>query len=114
MTDTLHTPRLAPRQTLRPFAGDPKRWEEERSRALLAGHVCRDTACTGACDPVLVYERSGWGWLTWTVPGDGTLPDLPRQIGVLTPGATLAQRLAVRWLTRRPAYRIALTRTSRV
>ncbi|WP_370251597.1 hypothetical protein [Streptomyces sp. V4I8] len=59
-----------------------------------------------------MHERTGWGWLTWTVPGDGTLPELPRQIGVLTPGATLAQRLAVRWLTRRPAHRIALTSTS--
>ncbi|WP_328499623.1 hypothetical protein OG828_49175 [Streptomyces sp. NBC_00457] len=108
MTDTLHTPRTAPQQPLRPFARDPRRWEEERSRALLTGHVCRDTACTGTCEPVLVCERTGWGWLTWTVPGDGTLPDLPRQIGVLTPGATMTQRLAVRWLTRRPA----LTSTS--
>jgi hypothetical protein len=63
---------------------------------------------------VLVYERTTWGWLTWTVPGDGTLPELPRQIGVLTPGATMTQRLALRWLTRRPAYRIALTSTSPV
>ncbi|MDG9709748.1 hypothetical protein [Streptomyces sp. DH10] len=59
-----------------------------------------------------MHERTGWGWLTWTVPGDGTLPALPRQIGVLTPGATLSQRLALRWLTRRPAHRIALTSTS--
>ncbi|WNZ06206.1 hypothetical protein [Streptomyces sp. 11x1] len=108
MTDTLHTPRTAPQQPLRPFARDPRRWEEERSRALLTGHLCRDTTC----EPALVYERTEWGWLTWTVPGDGTLPGLPRQIGVLTPGATLTQRLAVRWLTRRPANRIALTATS--
>ncbi|WP_031487314.1 hypothetical protein [Streptomyces bicolor] len=113
MTDTLRTPpRRAPQQPLRPFARDPRRWEEERSRALLTGHVCRDTACTGTREPVLVYERTGSGWLTWTVPGDGTLPNLPRQIGVLTPGATTTQRLAVRWLTRRPAHRIALTHTS--
>ncbi|MFF8932279.1 hypothetical protein ACF1AO_34005 [Streptomyces longwoodensis] len=112
MTDKLHTSKTAPRQALRPFAHDPHRWEEERSRALLAGHICRDTACTSACEPVLVHERTGWGWLTWTVPSDGTLPDLPRQIGVLSPAATLTQRLAVRWLTRRPAYRITLTATS--
>jgi hypothetical protein len=112
MTDTLHTPRTAHQQPLRPFARDPQRWEEERSRALLTGHICRDTACTGTCEPVLVHERTGWGWLTWTVPSDGTLPDLPRQIGVLTPSVTLTQRLAVRWLTRRPAYRVALTATS--
>ncbi|MFD3381314.1 hypothetical protein [Streptomyces sp. NPDC058697] len=61
---------------------------------------------------MLVYERTGWGWLAWTVPGDGTLPELPRQIGVLTPGATLMQRLAARWLTRRPARRIALAPAS--
>ncbi|MCQ8833824.1 hypothetical protein [Streptomyces malaysiensis] len=112
MTDTLHTPRTAPQQPLRPFARDPRRWEKERSRALLTGHVCGDTTCTGTCKPTLVHERTGWGWLTWTVPGDGTLPSLPQQIGVLTPDATLTQRLAVRWLTRRPAHRIALTATS--
>ncbi|WP_236067199.1 hypothetical protein [Streptomyces brasiliscabiei] len=112
MTDTLHTPPPAPQQPLRPFARDPRRWEEEQSRALLTGHVCSDTTCTGTCEPALVYERTGWGWLTWTVPGDGTLPDLPRQIGVLTPGARLKQRLALRWLTRHPAHRIALTATS--
>jgi hypothetical protein len=112
MTDTLHTPRTAPQQPLRPFARDPRRWEEEQSRALLTGHVCSDTTCTGTCEPALVHERTGWGWLTWTVPGDGTLPDVPRQIGVLAPGATLKQRLALRWLTRHPAHRIALTATS--
>ncbi|MFE1840718.1 hypothetical protein [Streptomyces sviceus] len=111
MTD-LHTPRTAPQQPLRPFARDPRRWEEERSRALLTGHVCSHTTCTGTCEPALVHERTGWGWLTWSVPCDGTLPDLPRQIGVLTPGATLTQRLALRWLTRHPAHRIALTATS--
>ncbi|WP_328349108.1 hypothetical protein OG800_49075 [Streptomyces sp. NBC_00445] len=108
MTDTLHAPSMAPQRPLRPFARDPRRWEEERSRALLTGHVCDDTTCTGTCEPVLVYERTGWGWLSWTVPGDGTLPELPQQIGVLTPGATMTQRVAVRWLTRRPAHRIAL------
>ncbi|MEU6511020.1 hypothetical protein [Streptomyces sp. NPDC046942] len=115
MTDTIHTsPRTTPQPPLRPFARDPQRWEQEQERALRTGHVCRDIACTGTCEPVLVYERTGWGWLAWTVPGDGTLPEHPRQIGVLAPGATLTQRLAVRWLTRRPALRIALTRTSTV
>ncbi|WEP00745.1 hypothetical protein A6P39_041965 (plasmid) [Streptomyces sp. FXJ1.172] len=61
-----------------------------------------------------MYERAGWGWLAWTVPSDGTLPERPKQIGVLTPGATRRQRLAVHWLTRRPATRIALNRTSPV
>ncbi|MFD9204185.1 hypothetical protein ACFWDP_38725, partial [Streptomyces anthocyanicus] len=76
MTDTRRTRWTAPQQPLRPFAREPRRWEEERSRALLAGHVCHDTACTGTCEPVLVHERTGWGWLTWTVPADGTLPAL--------------------------------------
>jgi hypothetical protein len=108
MTRTLHTPpRTAPRQPLRPFAREPRRWAKERSRTLRTGHVCPGPACPGTCEPALVYERTGWGWLAWTVPGDGTLPELPHQIGVLTPGATRTQRLAVRWLTRRPAHRIA-------
>ncbi|WP_369386194.1 hypothetical protein AB5J72_00065 [Streptomyces sp. CG1] len=115
MTDTTPTPpRMTPRPSLGPFARDPRRWEAEQERALRTGHVCRDTACTSTCEPALVHERTGWGWLAWTVPGDGTLPERPRQIGVLTPGATRTQRLAVRWLTRRPAIRIALSHTSDV
>ncbi|MFH8698802.1 hypothetical protein [Streptomyces chartreusis] len=55
-----------------------------------------------------VYERTGWGWLAWTVPDNGTQPGQPVQIGVLTPGATMMQRLTVRWLTRPPAHRIPL------
>jgi hypothetical protein len=57
---------------------------------------------------VLVYERTRWGWLVWTVPGDGYQSELPHQIGVLTPSATRTQRLALRRLTRRPARRIGL------
>ncbi|MEU8952572.1 hypothetical protein [Streptomyces sp. NPDC048489] len=60
------------------------------------------------CEPVLVYERARWGWLAWTIPGDGTFPDSPHHVGILTPDATRIQRLALRWLTRRPARRIAL------
>ncbi|MFI6494323.1 hypothetical protein [Streptomyces sp. NPDC050564] len=111
MTDTLHAaPPTAPSQHQRPFTLDPRRWEAERSRALRTGHV-RDTACSAECQPVLVYERTRWGWLAWTVPSDGTLPETPHQIGVLTPDATCMQRLALRWLTRRPAQRIALAPT---
>jgi hypothetical protein len=57
---------------------------------------------------VLVHERTPWGWLAWTVPGDGSPPEIPHRITVLAPGATRMQRLALRWLTRRPAQRIAL------
>ncbi|GAQ65438.1 hypothetical protein ACKI16_30075 [Streptomyces scabiei] len=113
MTHTLHTPpQRQHRQPLRPFAGLPQRWEEERSRALDTGHIYRETVCTISCEPVLVHERTGWGWLTWTVPADGSLPERPHRVGVLPPGATLTQRLAVRWLTRRPAHHIALTTAS--
>nr|WTC14309.1 hypothetical protein OHA15_41520 [Streptomyces anthocyanicus] len=108
MTDTLHTPPpTAAAHHRHPFIRDPGRWEKERSHAVRTGHVHDDT-CSAVCQPVLVHERTSWGWLAWTVPADCTLPELPQQIGVLTPGATLPQRLALRWLTRRPAQRIAL------
>ncbi len=58
--------------------------------------------------PYSFHERTLWGWLAWTVPGDGSPPEIPHQIGVLIPAATRTQRLALRWLTRRPAQRIAL------
>ncbi|MEU6610280.1 hypothetical protein ABZ922_35430 [Streptomyces shenzhenensis] len=108
MTDTLHTsPPTAAAHHERPFTRDPGRWEKERSHALRTGHV-RDHTCSAACEPVLVHERTPWGWLAWTVPGDGSPPEIPHQIGVLTPAATRTQRLALRWLTRRPAQRIAV------
>ncbi|WAZ26942.1 hypothetical protein STRCI_008628 [Streptomyces cinnabarinus] len=109
MTDRLHTPPppTAAAHHERPFPRDPRRWEKKRSRALRTGHV-RDHTCSAACEPVLVHERTLWGWLAWAVPGDGTLPEIPHQIGVLTPAATRTQRLALRWLTRRPAERLAL------
>ncbi|MGK5695066.1 hypothetical protein ACSNOJ_19520 [Streptomyces sp. URMC 128] len=108
MTQTLHTPpQTAAAHHRHPFTRDPGRWDKESTRALRTGHV-RDSTCTAACQPVLVHERTSWGWLAWTVPADGTLPEVPHQIGVLTLSATRTQRLALRWLTRRPAQRIAL------
>nr|WP_237529002.1 hypothetical protein [Streptomyces sp. SID5469] len=92
---------------MHPFPADLGRWEAEHARALRTGHV-RDHTCTAECEPVLVYERTRWGWLAWTIPGDGSQPELPHQIGVLTPSATPTQRLALRWLTRRPGRRISL------
>ncbi len=107
MTDTRRTPpRSAPAQHRRPFTHDPGQWEAERPRVLHTRHV-RDTACTTGCEPVLVHEHPWWGWLAWTVPGDATLPDRPRHVG-LALGATRLQRLSLRWLTRRPARRTAL------
>ncbi|WP_239015679.1 hypothetical protein [Streptomyces sp. CdTB01] len=110
MTATLHTPPpAAAGHHERPFTRDPGRWDRERSRALRTGHV-RDHTCSAACEPVLIHEHTPWGWLAWTVPGDGSPPEIPHRIAVLTPGATRTQRLALRWLTRRPAQRIALHR----
>ncbi|MEU0899809.1 hypothetical protein [Streptomyces massasporeus] len=107
MTQTFHTPpQTAAAHHQCPFTRDPGRWAKESTRALRTGHV-RDSTCSAACQLVLVHERTSWGWLTWTVPADGTLPEVPHQIGVLTPFATRTQRLALRWLTRRPAQRIA-------
>ncbi|XDO64617.1 hypothetical protein HEP84_58505 [Streptomyces sp. RLB1-33] len=103
-------PPTAAGQHRRPFTLDPGRWEAERSRALRTGHV-RDRTCTAECEPVLVYEGTWWGWLAWTVPGDGTRPELPHQIGVLAPYVTRTQSLALRWLTRRPAQRLGLAPT---
>ncbi|MFJ3310878.1 hypothetical protein ACIPSA_49690 [Streptomyces sp. NPDC086549] len=111
MTDTPRTPPpTAAAHHRHPFTLDPGRWEAEHARAVRTGHV-RDHTCTAECEPVLVYERTRWGWLAWTVPGDGSRPELPHQIGVLTPSATRTQRLALRWLTRRPALRIGLAPT---
>ncbi|MEU6653372.1 hypothetical protein ABZ904_29040 [Streptomyces sp. NPDC046900] len=110
MTDTPRTP--PPTEAAhheRPFARDPRRWDRERARVLRSGQV-PDSTCMAACEPVLVYERTRWGWLAWTVPSDGSTPEIPHQVGMLAPAATGMQRLALRWLTRRPAQRMALGR----
>ncbi|MEW2573737.1 hypothetical protein [Streptomyces sp. NPDC047070] len=90
----------------RPFTRDAGLWDKKRSRAQRTGHVL-DHRCQALCEPVLVHERTPWGWLAWTVPDDGTPADVPHHIGVLTPDATRRQRLALRWLTRRPAHYLA-------
>ncbi|TFV34185.1 hypothetical protein E4K10_45390 [Streptomyces sp. T1317-0309] len=57
---------------------------------------------------VLIRERTPWGFMDWTVPAGDHPPERPHRIGVLTPAATLVQRLALRWLARRPAQRLPL------
>lgn len=104
---TLHAPPAVNPQPTRPYANDPRRWQTERSRALRTGYR-QDPACSPDCPYVLINERARWGWIAWKVPTDGTLPTVPHLIGVLDPTATRIQRLAVRWLTRRPARRVAL------
>ncbi|MER5918263.1 hypothetical protein ABT124_50575 [Streptomyces sp. NPDC001982] len=75
---------------------------------MRGGHVCAGASCTTGCEPVLIRERAGWGWIDWTVLADGSLPERPHWIAVLIPIATRAQRLALRWPARRPARRIRL------
>ncbi|MGW5482623.1 hypothetical protein [Streptomyces sp. NPDC004008] len=107
MTDcTPPAPGIARR--LRPFGQQPQRWARRRSRAVRGAQVCCGPSCTVGCEPVLIRERTGWGWIDWTVPADGSLPERPHRITVFTPIATLAQHLALRWLARRPARRIRL------
>ncbi|WP_330327866.1 hypothetical protein [Streptomyces pseudovenezuelae] len=107
MTPLRTPPPTAAAHHQRPFTRDPGRWKRKSSRALRTGHI-RDHTCSAACELVLVHEHTSWGWLAWTVPGDGGQPEVPHQIGVLTPGATRRQRLALRWLTRCPARRLAV------
>ncbi|WP_415940256.1 hypothetical protein [Streptomyces sp. 039-1] len=106
MTDTLNSHPAPIGTSPRAFLDDPGRWKTERSRALRTGYR-RDPACSPDCPYVLVNERARWGWIAWKVPTDGALPTVPHLIGVLDPTATRTQRLAVRWLTRRPARRVA-------
>ncbi|MFG3323683.1 hypothetical protein ACGF3J_37130 [Streptomyces sp. NPDC048171] len=95
-------------EPLRPFRQQPRRWERAQVRALRGGHVCCGAQCVKGCEPVLIRERTGWGWIDWTVPADGSLPQQPDRIAVFSPATTRAQRLGLRWLARRPAYRIRL------
>ncbi|WP_406723399.1 hypothetical protein WJ438_00120 [Streptomyces sp. GD-15H] len=95
-------------QRLRPFQQQQQRWERKRSRAVHGGHVCCGAGCADGCEPVLIRERAGWGWVDWSVPADGSLPEQPHRIAVFTPITTRSQRLGLRWLARRPAHRIRL------
>ncbi|MEH0424693.1 hypothetical protein [Streptomyces sp. B21-083] len=108
MTDPLRPPPPAAAR-LRPFAHDPARWDAARARALHAEQIAYETGAPAeAGEPHLVHERTGWGWLAWTVPDDGSMPEHPYRIGVLPPSATQTDRLAGRWLARRQASRFAL------
>ncbi|MEV5011350.1 hypothetical protein [Streptomyces sp. NPDC055692] len=93
---------------LSPFGQQPQRWERKRSRAVRGGHVCCGAGSAVGCEPILIRERMGWGWIDWAVPADGSLPEQPHRVTVFTPIATRSQRLSLRWLARRPAHRIRL------
>ncbi|MET7456274.1 hypothetical protein ABZT03_31230 [Streptomyces sp. NPDC005574] len=92
-------------QWLHPFRRQPHRWERKRSRAVRGGHVCCGPACAAGCEPVLIRERTAWGWIDWSIPADGSLPQQPSRMAVFTPYATRSQRLALHWLARRPTHR---------
>ncbi|MCT9010310.1 hypothetical protein [Streptomyces rhizosphaerihabitans] len=93
-------------QPLSPFGQQPRRWEKKRVRAVRGSHAC--TGCAAGCEPVLIREQTGWGWIDWNVPVDGSLPEQPHRIAVFTPIATRMQRLCLRWLARSSAHRIRL------
>ncbi|GGX99847.1 hypothetical protein [Streptomyces fructofermentans] len=102
------TPRTAGNApSLIPFAQRPQRWKRQQSRAQRGGHVVCGPDCSG-CAPVVIRERTGWGWIDWTVPADGSPPDQAHRIAVFTPHPTRAQRTGLRWLARRPTHRIRL------
>ncbi|MFI2415147.1 hypothetical protein [Streptomyces sp. NPDC018947] len=101
-------PATGPAPGLRPFRQQPWRWERAQARALRSGHVCCGAGCAQGCEPVLIRERTGWGWMDWTVLADGSLPQHLDRIAVFSPLATRAQRLGLRWLARRRAHRIRL------
>ncbi|MEE1672177.1 hypothetical protein RCR19_42995 (plasmid) [Streptomyces sp. WAC07094] len=101
-------PPTAPASGLQPFAQQPGHWEQQGNRARRTGHLCCGAWCTQTCEPVLIRERTCWGFVDWTVPAGDRLPECPHRIGVLTPAATRLQRLALRWLSRRPAQRLPL------
>ncbi|MHB9848965.1 hypothetical protein ACSYGO_06920 [Streptomyces krungchingensis] len=91
---------------IRPFPQTPDHWDAKHARALRTGHHL-SSACDDDCDPVLVRERTRFGWLAWTVTPDGTLPEVPHEIAVIAPGTTRTQRALLQRLTRRPALRLA-------
>ncbi|MEU1264570.1 hypothetical protein ABZ473_21245 [Streptomyces cellulosae] len=94
-------------EPLRPFRQQPRRWNRAQARALRSGHICCGAGCPDACEPVLIRERTLWGWIDWTVPADGSLPQEPDRIAVFSPVASRAQRLGLRLLARRPAHRLS-------
>ncbi|MEU3734548.1 hypothetical protein AB0E81_34905 [Streptomyces sp. NPDC033538] len=101
-------PASGPATGLCPFRQQPRRWEREQACALRSGQVCCGAECAKGCEPALIRERTGWGWIDWTVPADGSLPQHPDRIAVFSPVTTRAQRLGLRWLARRSAHRIRL------
>ncbi|GHC88413.1 hypothetical protein [Streptomyces flavofungini] len=88
---------------LLPFADDPGRLERAEHRARRQPFRTQ----------IHTDERTVWGWLRWALPsdsrsGEDTCPLL--EIGIRPPEPSLRDRCAHRWLTRRPAARVALDR----
>lgn len=93
-------------EPLRPFGLQPRRWSRTQDRALRSGHAFRRAGRPEGCEPVLIRERTGWGWIDWTIPADGSLPRQLAGIAVFSPLVSRAQRHRLRWLARPPARRI--------
>ncbi|MFJ8804043.1 hypothetical protein [Streptomyces sp. NPDC102487] len=91
----------------RPFPTAPDRWDALQARAFRDGHPL-SASCPGECDPVLVRENARWGWRAWTVPSDGSLPEIPHQIGVIAPGTGRLHRSVLHWTATRTSRRIPL------
>jgi hypothetical protein len=92
---------------LHPFAYEPGRWDDTcRRRRRNCGMAVDDGQSAGTMWPALrlVDETTAWGWLRWHVPEDHhDGPQSPAAIGVLPPAPSATDRLARRWLTRRPS-----------
>lgn len=94
----------------RPFATAPDRWQTHQARALRNGHPL-SASCSRRCKPVLVKEDARWGWRTWTVPSDGSLPEIPHQIGVIAPGTGRIYRSVLCWMATRIGRRVTMAPT---
>ena len=92
---------------LRPFAYEPGLWDSTcRRRRRNCGLAVDDGQSAGTMWAALrlVDEKTAWGWLRWHVPEDPHVgPQSPAAIGVLPPAPSATDRLARRWLTRRPS-----------
>ncbi|MFD6297605.1 hypothetical protein ACFWFU_22605 [Streptomyces sp. NPDC060235] len=55
-----------------------------------------------------MLENVRWGWRAWTVPSDGSLPEIPHEIGVIAPGTRRIHRSVVHWIANRTSRRITL------
>ncbi|MCX4673664.1 hypothetical protein OG453_44725 [Streptomyces sp. NBC_01381] len=88
---------------LRPFAGQPGRWEEQCRRVQRYGaELHSPEAPHSASVFIRIGRRTSWGWMRWQASLGEAEPEEPCQIGVLPPQMPRSAVLARRWLNRRP------------